>query len=305
MIRENHQNGRRVTLLDGGMGEELRRRSPAGNHPLWSAQVMIEAPDVVRGLHRDYIDAGADVITANSYAIVRRRLAAAGIEEQFADLNRLAARLAGEARDAAGRDTLIAGALPPLFGSYRADRIRPFAEIEPLYREQAELLAPFVDLFVCETMSSIEEARAAATGAMGTGKPVWVAWTLDDATAMLRSGETVQAAVAALADLPVEAFLANCCAPESITEAMPTLSRPAGDRPAGGYANGFATIPADWTIEGGADALGARPDLDPEAYLDHVAAWIDRGARIVGGCCRIGPSHIAAIDAYRREHRLS
>ncbi len=298
----DHRHGRPVTLLDGGMGEELRRRSPAGDHPLWSAQVMIEAPDVVRALHRDYIDAGADVITANTYAIVRRRLAAAGIEDRYADLLRTAARLAVEARDTAGRDTLIAGALPPLYGSYRPDCVRPFDEIEPLYREQAELLAPSVDLFVCETMSSIEEARAAVTGAMGTGKPIWVAWSLDDA-GTLRSGETVEAAVASLADLPVDAFLANCCSPESITAAMPTLSRMAGDRPAGGYANGFAAIPADWTIEGGADALGARGDLGPEAYLDHVAAWIDRGARIVGGCCRIGPAHIAAIDAYRREHR--
>jgi homocysteine S-methyltransferase len=79
---------------------------------------------------------------------------------------------------------------------------------------------------------------------------------------------------------------------------MPELVRLAGDRAAGGYANGFAAIPADWTIESGADRLGSRPDLGPEAYLEHVAAWIDRGARIVGGCCRIGPQHIARIHTF-------
>jgi S-methylmethionine-dependent homocysteine/selenocysteine methylase len=296
------QDHRPVILLDGGMGEELRRRSPVADHPLWSAQALVEAPDIVSAVHRDFIDAGADVVTANTYAIVRRRLAAAGIEAQFAELNRRAARLALDARDATGRDVRIAGSLPPLFGSYRPDTVRSFAEIEPLYREQAEVLAPFVDLFICETMSSIDEARAAASAATATGRPVWVAWTLDDHAALLRSGETLEAAVPALGDLPIEAFLANCCAPESITRAMPTLVRMAGGRPAGGYANGFAAIPADWTVESGVDRLGARGDLGPEAYLDHVVAWIDRGARIVGGCCRIGPAHIAAIDAYRRQH---
>ncbi|MEQ8701894.1 MAG: homocysteine S-methyltransferase family protein [Bauldia litoralis] len=289
-----------MTLLDGGMGEELRRRSPVADHPLWSAQALVEAPDIVRAVHRDFIDAGADVVTANTYAIVRRRLAAAGIEEQFADLNLTAAQLVREARDAAGRDVRIAGSLPPQYGSYRPDTIRPSAEIEPLYREQAEVLAPHVDLFICETMSSIAEARAAASGAAATGKPVWVAWTLDDDTARLRSGETVEEAIAALDDLPIDAFLANCCAPESIARAMPAFVRTAGDRPAGGYANGFAAIPADWTVETGVDRLGARADLDPAAYADHAARWIAEGARIVGGCCRIGPDHIAALDALRR-----
>jgi S-methylmethionine-dependent homocysteine/selenocysteine methylase len=295
-----HTDFSSITLLDGGMGEELRRRSSAGDRPLWSAQVMIEAPDVVRAVHRDFIDAGADIITANTYAIARPRLAAAGIEDRFEELNRQAVRLGMEARDAAGRDVLIAGSLPPLFGSFRPDRVRPYSELEPLYREQAELLAPAVDLFLCETMSSIEEARAAVSGAASTGKPVWLAWTLDDVAATLRSGEDIATAVVALSDLPVEAFLANCCSPESITEAMPVLVRQAGDKPCGGYANGFAAIPGDWTIENGVDRLGARADLGPAAYLDHVAAWIDRGARIVGGCCRIGPAHIAAIDDRRR-----
>lgn len=300
MMTNSDQDHRSVTLLDGGMGEELRRRSSVADHPLWSAQALVEAPDLVRAVHCDFIEAGADVVTANTYAIVRRRLAAVGLEGQFAELNRQAAQLAREARDAAGRDVRIAGSLPPQYGSYRPDTVRPLAEIEPLYREQAEVLAPHVDLFICETMSGIEEARAAASGAAATGKPVWIAWTLDDNSAALRSGETVEDAVAALDDLPVDAFLANCCAPESITRAMPALVRMAGDRPAGGYGNGFAAIPADWTVESGVDRLGARADLDPAAYAEHAATWIAEGARIVGGCCKIGPEHIAALDALRR-----
>ena len=87
---------------------------------------------------------------------------------------------------------MIAGSLPPLAGSFRPDRVGRFEEIVPIYREQAEVLAPHVDLLFCETMSSADEARAAATAATWSGKPVWVCWTLhEDRSGRLRSGEEI------------------------------------------------------------------------------------------------------------------
>ncbi len=282
-------------LLDGGMGQELRRRGVQGTNTLWSAYALISAPDIVQAVHEDYIKAGANIITTNTYATIRRRLVSAGIENQFASLNQLAGELACQAREARGRDVLIAGSLPPLRGSYRPDLVGSFDEIEPLYREQAELLAPYVDILLCETMSSGEESRAAVTGAAVVGKPVWVAWTLEDGGATrLRSGETIAEAVAMLDGLPVSAFLVNCCAPESITAAMPKLAA-LGSWPVGGYANGFVGIPDKWLFSDGVPTPDVRKDLDPVTYASHVKNWISSGACIVGGCCEVGPDHILRL----------
>ena len=165
-------------LLDGGMGRELRHRGVEILDTIWSANALIEAPNAVRDLHEDFIEAGADLIIANTYGIIRAELAREGIEDRFAELNIQACKLAQAARAAGGRKVLIAGSLPPLRGSYRPDLVESYDEIEPLYREQAEILMPHVDLFLCETMSSAAEGLAAATAAATTGRPVWLSWTL-------------------------------------------------------------------------------------------------------------------------------
>lgn len=158
-----------IVLLDGGMGRELRFRGVAVPETIWSAAALMSDPEVVRQVHLDFIAAGADVITTNTYGVIREDLAKEGIEDRFAELNNLACRLAVEARDISNRRVAIAGSLPPLRGSYRPDRVGPEAVIESLYREQAELLAPAVDLLLCETMSSAVEGRAAARAACQTG----------------------------------------------------------------------------------------------------------------------------------------
>lgn len=280
------------------MGRELRIRGANISPAIWSAGALVSDPDVVRQIHVDYIAAGADLITTNTYGVIREDLATIGWEERAADLNTLACRLALEARTVAERPVLIAGSLPPLRGSYRPDLVGPFHEIEPLYREQAETLAPHVDLLLCETQSSAAEALAAATAACSTGKPVWVSWTLhEDGSGRLRSGETVDEAVAALNGLAVSGFLANCCAPESIAAAMSALVA-TGARYVGGYANTFRPVPTTWTLAGDQDTdgvLALRTDLDPEQYAQHVAGWLRAGATVVGGCCGTRPAHIARL----------
>jgi S-methylmethionine-dependent homocysteine/selenocysteine methylase len=280
------------------MGRELRARGVPILDTIWSANALLVAPGVVRDIHRDYIEAGADIITLNTYGVIRGDLAKEGIEDRFAELNRLAGRLAQEAREESGRDVLLAGSLPPLRGSYRPDLVGSFAEIEPLYREQAELLAPYVDLFICETMSSAAEGFAAATAACSTGKPVWVSWTLhEDNSGRLRSGETVAQAAEAIAGLPVSGCLCNCCAPESIAAAMPALAALEG-KLVGGYANAFRPVPEDWELGGEKDSDGLLPlrdDLDPEHYAAQAQRWRSQGARLMGGCCGTGPAHIARL----------
>lgn len=286
-----------VLLMDGGMGQELIRRSQRPTTALWSAQVLIDQPQLVQQLHEDYIRAGAKVITTNTYITVRHRLQRdAKLGEKFIELNKLAGELALRARESVGEQVLIAGSLPPLFGSYRPDRVRPIAELEPLYHEQVEILEPYVDLFLCETLSKSEEGLAAAKAANSTNKPVWVSWTLaDDCSNQLRGGESLAAALQVLGQASVEALLVNCCSPESITTVMPELSRLATTIRVGGYANGFQQIPKQWTIHDGLAALGKRHDLDSDQYAVYVQQWIEAGATIVGGCCETTPAHIQKI----------
>jgi S-methylmethionine-dependent homocysteine/selenocysteine methylase len=285
-------------LLDGGMGRELRSRGVDVMTAIWSASALISAPDTVRQIHQDYIAAGADIITTNTYGIIRSNLAVEGLEDQFEELNVLACTLARQARQESETSVLIAGSLPPLAGSYRPDLVGEVEDILPLYMEQAELLAPYVDLILCETMSSAAEGRAAALAACQTGKPVWVAWTLhEDRSGNLRSDETISLAAEFLSDLPVTGFLVNCCAPESITKALPQLIATGADY-VGGYANTFQPIPEDWRLEGDKQTDGSldlRSDLDPASYAAHGGRWLQNGANVVGGCCGTGPAHIAKI----------
>jgi S-methylmethionine-dependent homocysteine/selenocysteine methylase len=289
----------RTVLLDGSMGRELRMRGVPIPETIWSANALLVAPDQVVQVHLDNIASGADVITTNTYGVIRSDLAKENLEDRFEDLNLHACELAIEARERGGRQgVLIAGAMPPLRGSYRADLVGKFEEILPLYREQARLLARHVDLILCETMSSAEEARAAATAACETGIPVWVAWTLhDQKLGVLRSEEPVEQAYEAIAQLPVSGFLANCCPPESIQAAMPLLASLPG-QVCGGYANTFMPIPSEWTLDGDRETdglLAVREELDAEAYADHAVRWLEAGANLLGGCCGTSPAYIEAI----------
>ena len=289
----------RPVLLDGSMGRELMFRGVPISETIWSANALLVAPDVVRRIHQDYIAAGADVITTNTYGLIRRDLATAGIENRFAELNALACTLACEARKAAAaHHVLIAGSLPPLRGSFRPDLVAPFEEIAPLYQEQAELLAPHVDILLCETMSTAAEGRAAAESACRTGKPVWVSWTLhEDQSGRLRSGESIAEAFSEIENLPISGFLVNCCPPESITAAIPLLAKMTDQR-IGGYANTFRPVPEDWRLDGDKDSDGfipQRDDLDPSNYAAHADRWIEAGATIVGGCCGTRPAHIKKL----------
>lgn len=285
---------KRIVLTDGGMGQELLRRSGAAPTPLWSARVLIDEPALVRDLHQDFIEAGARVITINTYAATPERLEREGVGELFQTLQRRGIDLAQQARDKAGKNVRIAGCLPPLFGSYKPELTLTFDETLAIYRRVVAEQKDRVDLILCETMASAEEGLAAATAAAESGLPVWVSWTLrDDAKAIaLRSGETIADAAKAIAHIKTEARLANCSKPEVMDAAMTDLG--ALDGPVGVYANGFTSVGA-LKHGGTVDVLEARRDLGPESYADFALGWANAGAAIVGGCCEVGPEHIAAL----------
>jgi len=287
----------KITLLDGGMGQELLKRSAQPPHPMWSAKVLLDEPEIVQAVHADYIRAGARTITLNTYAASPERLVHAGQPDLFAPLQARAIKLAHAAVRASGQRVRIAGCLPPLHASYRPELAPNFDENLGLYRQIVAAEKDHVDLFQCETMSSIAEATAACTAAVESGLPVWVGLSVnDDDSKTLRSGQALSDALTALSGLGAAAILLNCSIPEAITIALPDLM--ATGLPVGAYANGFTGVAA---LEPGGtvDVLHARDDLGPRAYGDFVLKWITMGATIVGGCCETTPAHIAELD-----HRL-
>jgi S-methylmethionine-dependent homocysteine/selenocysteine methylase len=283
-----------ITLLDGGMGQELLRRSSRAITRLWSADIMLNEPTLVRDLHRDFIDSGARVITLNTYTATPQRLARENELASIDGLHQAAMCAATDAIDLAQRnDVAIAGCLPPLVASYRSDVSLSFEESLASYRRLVELQSPASDVFLCETMASITEATAACTAGLESGKPVWVGLTVSDTEPeQLRSGESLSDAVQALESLGADAILLNCSQPEAISASW----RPLNNAKAriGAYANGFISI-ASLHPGGTVEALETRQDLNPQQYADHALGWVRNGASIIGGCCEIGPAHIKAL----------
>ena len=279
-----------ITLLDGGMGQELVARSGDDPTPLWATRVMLDHPGLVRDIHADYFAAGATIATTNTYAIHHDRLARFGLDPMFHALHLRALAEAHEARAAHGSGR-IAGSLGPLQASYRPDLTEPVAEAAPKYAEIARILAPHVDLILIETAASVEAAEGAVQGAQAAGRPVWLSVSVDDHDGTrLRSGEPV-ADLARVLQHEVAALLANCSVPEAMADALAALK--AMGKPFGAYANGFTHISGNFLKDAPTvKELTHRHDLTPEKYADFAMTWVGMGATIVGGCCEVGPSHI-------------
>lgn len=292
-----------ITILDGGMSRELMRLNAPFRQPEWSALSLYEKPSAVQQVHEEFIKAGAQVITTNSYAVVPFHIGEQRFHADGKMLSDLAGRLAKSAVKNSGvLTTKIAGSLPPMFGSYRADLIEQdrFADIaQPII----DGLSPYVDLWLCETQSAIIEPVSVQKLLPKDERPLWVSFTLIDEKPtpepQLRSGETVKSAVEKMVEIGVSAILFNCCQPEVIEQALivtrETLKQlNATHIQTGAYANAFAPQPEDATANDGLDEV--RKDLNPESYLEWAKKWTAQGATIVGGCCGIGREFIKVLS---------
>ena len=288
----------RIVLLDGGMGQELVARSKNPPSPLWSANVMMHEPEIVEAVHRDYVDAGAKVLTLNTYSATPERLARDASEDLFEPLQAKAIEIARRARGDA--DVTLGGCLPPLFGSYHPENAPDFDVCLATYRRVVAQQKDAMDVLICETLSSVKEVKAAVQAGAESGKPVWCGMSArDEDGTLLRSGESVAEGAAAAKQAGAAAVAINCSWPEAVTQAMPAL-RETG-LPFGGWANGFTNAAGDLALGGTVDGMGVRTDLGPEQYADHVMGWVDAGATLVGGCCEVGPAHIAHLSKRLRD----
>ncbi|SLN53013.1 Homocysteine S-methyltransferase [Roseovarius albus] len=282
-----------ISILDGGMGQELIARAGKATS-LWSVQALLDNPELVRAVHDDFFAAGADVATTNSYSVLPDRLETHGILERLEELAHLSCRLACEARDAAGRG-LVAGSLGPMGFSYQPDKAPPSDQAAEGYAPLARIHADYVDVHVLETMSSVDQARGGLMGASVTGKPVWLSVSVDDNDGgKLRSGEALSDLAPLVNEFKPATLLVNCSVPEAVTMAIPELVKLGA--PVGAYANGFTGIAADFdSIGATVDILQTRTDLGPDRYAEFAQNWCDAGATMVGGCCEVGPAHIAEL----------
>ena len=296
-----------LIILDGGMGRELERMGAPLRQPEWSALAVMESPDSVYQAHRNFIDAGAQIITTNAYALVPYHIG----EERFAQngraLIKLSAELARRAVDESGHsDIKVAGSIPPLFGSYMPELYDPQkadAILRPLVEEQA----PYVDFWLAETISSIEEAiHVLSLIRQYSDKPLWLAFSIAGEAdgrkvGTLRSGEVIDKAIASVmtGDVKPQAILYNCCQPEEIVPALKVTAKTlkklkADDIQYGGYANSFVKVKKR-RLPSNQGVNKLREEMTPKRYLAFAKAWRKQGASIIGGCCGIGPEHIAAL----------
>lgn len=291
------------TLLDGGMGRELKASGAPFSRPYWSAQALMEAPQTVLKAHQRFIDAGAEIITVNSYACVPFHLGESVYQAQGAALTRLAGQLARQAADSASSKVQVAGSLPPPMGSYRPDLFcaeKAMAIYQMLLDEQT----PYVDLWIAETIASLEELNAIIPVTRQSSKPCFYAFTLSDDNSKgptLRSGQSVKSAVALAAAAGAAGVLFNCSVPEAmsaaLTQAKEALSDDSSTLLLGVYANNFAPIGTEHLAN--SQEMGIR-ELTPQQYLEYAKTWYEQGASIIGGCCGIGPEHIDALRQWQQ-----
>jgi len=285
-----------ITLLDGGTGREIKQRLPQWDPVLWSASGLIYDPALVCTIHREFIDAGAQVITTNNYMVIPYALEQCNRLSEFESLTIIAGRVAQQAKAQSGQASVrVAGCLPPLGTTYRSDLIETNSAIAvDTYTLMLGCLSPYVDLFIAESLSSLVEADQILAAYAGQAKPLYMAFLLDDDhPGQLLDGTPIQAVVDTLANGPVSAVLFNCCHPDTISATLRMIQNPA--IPLGAYANAF--VPLVESFNHG-DARTRDESVTPTVYLDHVQQWLDHGVTLVGGCCGIGPDHIRAIANY-------
>ncbi|WP_336740700.1 homocysteine S-methyltransferase family protein [Aureimonas altamirensis] len=290
-----------VTILDGGMSRELQRLGARLRQPEWSALALIESPDIVRNAHTAFIDAGADVVTTNSYALVPFHIGEARFRREGAELIALSGRLAREAADAAGRRIVVAGSLPPIFGSYEPELFRQ-DDVQDYLSVLVDNLDPYVDVWLGETLSLIAEGRAVSTAVAATGKPFWISFTLSDGPGAeteeptLRSGESVRDAAAWAVEAGAAALLFNCSRPEVMGSAVATAAKIIVDAGSaiklGVYANAFEAASGGAANE---TLTELRTDLTDDRYNRFACEWAEAGATMIGGCCGVGAHHIHSL----------
>lgn len=298
-----------VMILDGALATELEQRGCDLHDPLWSAKVLIEAPELIRQVHADYFAAGADCATTATYQATFEGFARRGLSGPEAeDLMRLAVRLAVEARDTFwadpanrnGRPRPLVAASVGSYGAFLADGSEYSGnyglderELMDFHRRRLAVLANTeADLLACETIPCLTEALALSRLLREVpGQNAWISFSARDSE-HISSGETLADCITRLNHYDqVVAVGINCTAPRYVADLV-SAARAATDKPILAYPNSGEVYSAE-------DGCWTGP-ANAEPWVEAARVWHQRGARIIGGCCRTGPAEIRALATWAR-----
>lgn len=283
---------RSALIADGGLATELEARGNDLSDALWSARLLVDAPEEIQAAHRAFFRAGAAIATTASYQASFDGFASRGTERrEAARLLRRSVELAQAARaEVAGEggDRWVAASIGP-YGAALADGSEyrgryglSVAELRAWHRPRMEVLAESgPDVLALETVPDVDEAEAMVSLVDGRGVPAWLSYTVDGHRT--RAGQPIAEAFALAADVPeIVAVGVNCCAPADVPEAV-AAAREVTGKPVIVYPNS-------------GEGWDGQRWVGPSRFAGELAQqWVRAGARVVGGCCRVRPADIADI----------
>ena len=288
-------------LMDGGMGSEFERRGLA-SPTVWSGGPMLTHPELVRDIHQEYIDAGAEIIITNTFGTGRDMLERGDLGHRVAEANRLGIEAAVQARRNAGKEdsVVIAASVSTMTPKEHAQTPVPYEEALETYREQlGEMAKGGPDVAVGEMLIRISDTLAVIDAAAELGLPAWVGLSLlpdgDELYLGIRGrhrdgthgGETLQDAIEAIRDRDVAAVFVMHTPVDNTGPGLEIVKRNWS-----GTFGAYAHFPG----HGGPNPLANV--LDPQQYLEYAREWREQGARIIGGCCGTRPDHIRALSEW-------
>ncbi len=292
---ERKLGARELILLDGGTGTEMQRKGAPMSGEVWCALATRSHPGILHDVHVDYIDAGADIITANTYASSPLMLKGNGLLDEMEELDQKAVRIALDVREKADRPIAVAGSMsvmrPTIPGTdkIRTDFSMSERDTRPLYRQKAEILAEAgVDLILMEMMRDLDYSMWATEAAVATGLPVWMGISVQrredgKLAGANRPEHTLEDLIEPLMAVGAKVAIVMHTSVPDTDEALPAVfERWAG--PVGAYPeSGYFTIP-DWVFG----------EVTPDEFATKAKEWWSQGVTVIGGCCGVSPEHIAA-----------
>jgi S-methylmethionine-dependent homocysteine/selenocysteine methylase len=280
---------KKITILDGAMGTELEKRGLHLPAPLWSAGILFSHAGLVQKIHRDYAEAGADVLTAATFRSSYYAFHKAGIKNPEDEARKSVMQAVHLAKSAAAPfpDILIAGSLAPTGDSYRADDF-PGEKVarKNFIQLVQDLELAGVDILLLETFGRLDESRIALEAASQSRLPIWFSVILEKEN-KLPDGSSLTKVLELAKSFSVEAFLINCSLPDQIEAALPLVLNSGAASRYGAYPNAGLSDPFSDT------ALDAC--LSPTEFAEILLSWHKAGLTVLGGCCGSGPQHIAEL----------
>lgn len=282
-------------IIDGGTGTEIERLGVPMHEKVWSARAALTHPGVVRSVHAAFLDAGAEIIIANSYSANFHIMSHAGLEDEFEQANRRAAALALEARNGGpSPDVWVAGGVSTTTFSGGIDRrvIDEAGGSDYGYRAQSRILQESgVDLLILEMMRDIRETRLCLRASAETALPVWLGMSADRDAAgevqLFGSGIPFARGVAEILESGVSPQAVGVMHSDvEITGEALELLRGVWDGPVFTYPHKGVFAMPNWRFD---------PNLSPREFARFATEWLDAGVGAVGGCCGIRPDHIRAL----------